>query len=74
MYALPDCSVTLQDLFEKIPPTLFDGNIDSLLACQILLVYPVAKFDKKYLHRNLTLCNRKIAKARSAVKISQSCK
>ena len=50
MYALPDCSVTLQDLFEKIPPTLFDGNIDSLLACQILLVYPVAKFDKKYLH------------------------
>ena len=41
--------LTLLALSEAIPPILFYVNIDYFPACQLLLVSPIANFDKTYL-------------------------
>ena len=42
------------------PPIWFDTNINDLSPYQVLLLYPVAKFDKMDLHWDLTSYNKKI--------------
>ena len=54
----------MQALSETVHPTWFNVNIVYLPACQILLVYPAAKFEKTYWHSGLTSYNRKNGKAR----------
>ena len=41
---------TLLPLSETVLPIWFNVDIDYLLACQVLVVYPVTKFDKTYRH------------------------
>ena len=43
-------SVSLQTLSEITPPIWFDMNVDNYPAYQVVLVYPLAKFEKTYLH------------------------
>lgn len=42
--------LTMKALSETITLILFYANKDNLSAYQVLLVYPVPKFDKAYLH------------------------
>ena len=47
------------------PPIWFDTNINDLSPYQVLLLYPVAKFDKMDLHWDLTSYNKKIDTVRN---------
>ena len=70
-------SQSWRDIHLKISPdqsiewsSFYGGLIqtwDNLFACQILLVYHIAKFDKTYLHWGQTSYNRKIGKTISAI-------
>ena len=48
---------------------LFGLNIDYIPPCQLLLVYPVVKFDKTHQPWGLNSYSKKIGKARKSIKI-----
>ena len=45
----------------------FHVKIDNIPACQVVLVYPVAKFEEMHMHWGLTLYTREIGNARGAI-------
>ena len=65
-------SVSVKPLSERVTVIWSDEMKNWFGACQFLLVYPAAKFDKTYLHWCLILYHENIFKDRSAIKIPKA--